>query len=142
MKFIPLNRFFADPRPPGLEPQPVACPDTMPRERPEIETQPMEVLVPQKDTSAAMKGLLNRLRNSSELLQLHLKHYHMSPAQFRHRTTCLRLSEDVHDRYKEVVQGCEHCVKKEPPCNGARLPAYGLTFVCDIIFIDRADVKI
>jgi hypothetical protein len=47
----------SDPRPPGLEPQLGAGPDTMPRERPVLGTQLMEVLVPKKDTSAAMKGL-------------------------------------------------------------------------------------
>jgi hypothetical protein len=52
---------------------------------------------------------LNRLRNSTERLKLQLKRYRMFPAQFRHRTSSLRLLEDVHDRYKEVVQGCEHC---------------------------------
>jgi len=72
----------SDTRPPGLELQPGAGPDTMPRERPTVGTQPMEVPVPQKDTSAAMKRLFNRFRNFSELLKLHLKHYHMSPAQF------------------------------------------------------------
>ena len=82
----------------------------MPRERSQIEIQPMEVIVPQKDSSAAMKRLVNRLKNSSELLKLLLKHYHMSPTQIRHRTSSLRLPEDVHDRYKEVVQGlCTLC---------------------------------
>ena len=90
----------SDPRLPGLEPQLGAGPDRMPRERPAIETQPMEVVVPQQDTLVAMKRLVNRLKKSSELLQLHLKQYHMSPAQFRHRTSSLRLPEDVHDRYK------------------------------------------
>jgi hypothetical protein len=32
-----------------------------------------KVLVPQKDTSAAMQILINRLRNPSDLLKLHLK---------------------------------------------------------------------
>jgi carbamoyltransferase len=57
----------------------------------------MEAPVPQKDTSASMKGLVNRLRNYYELLKLHLKHYHMSRAQCRHRTSSLHLQEYVHD---------------------------------------------
>ena len=101
----------ADRRPPSLELQPGASPDTMPRKRPTIETQPMEVIVPQKDTSTTMKILVTRMRNPSALLKLHLKHHHISSAQFRHRTSSLSLPANVHDRYKEVVQACEHCVK-------------------------------
>ena len=56
----PTASSSTDPRPPGLEPQLGSGPDTMPRERPALETQPMEVSVPQKDTSAAMKRLVNR----------------------------------------------------------------------------------
>ena len=59
----------SDPRPPGQEPQPGAGPDTMLRERPAIEIQPVEVSIPQKDTTAAMQRLVNCLRNSSELLK-------------------------------------------------------------------------
>ena len=81
----------------------------MPRERSSIEQSSHDSSVPIKDTSLAMKRLLFRLRKPEELLKLHLKRYHMSPAQFRHWTSSLRLPEDVHDRYKEVVQGCEHC---------------------------------
>ena len=102
----------------------------MPRERPAIEPLPMTHLLLQTDNSAAMERLVNRLRNSSELLKLDHKHYHMSPSQFRHRTSSLRLPEDVHDRYKEVVQGCEHCVKKKPPLqrskvSGLRADSFG-----------------
>ena len=114
----------------------------MPRERSAVETQPMEVPVLKKYTSAAMKILVARLKNSSERLKLHLKHYHMSPAQFRHRTCSLRLPEDVHDRYKEVVQGCEHCVKSKPPLQRSKVTGLRADNCGDIVFLDNADVKI
>ena len=89
-----------DPRPPGLELQPGAGLEPMPRERSSIEQSlplaPMTI----KDTSLAMRRLLFRLKKREELLKLHLKHYHMSPAQFRHRAASLRLPEEVHDQYK------------------------------------------
>ena len=87
------------PAPPGLEPQSGASLDTMPRERPTITTQSPDITVPLKDTYIVMQRLLNRLRNSTELLKLHLKHYHMSPAQFRHRTSRLRLPEDARENH-------------------------------------------
>ena len=64
--------------PPGLEPQSEAGLDTMPRGRPAITTQSLEVPVLQKDTSIATRRFLYRLRNSAALLKLHLKHYHAS----------------------------------------------------------------
>jgi hypothetical protein len=79
----------------------------MPRERSSNEQSSHDLQMPIKDTALAMQRLLIRLRKPEELLKLHLKHYHMSPAQFRHRTSSLRLPEDVHDQYKEVVQGRE-----------------------------------
>ena len=66
----------------------------------------------------------------------------MCPAQFRHRTSSLRLPEDVHDRYKEVVQGCEHCVKKKPPLQRSKVTGLRADNFGDIVFIDHADVKI
>ena len=83
--------------PPGLEPQSEAGLDTMPRERAASTIQLLEVSIPKKDNSMVMQKLLTRLRNSTELLNIHVKHYHMSPAQFRHRTSSLRLPEDVHE---------------------------------------------
>ena len=89
-----------------------------------------------------MSRLLARLSNQSELLKLHIKHYHMSPAQFKHRTSSLRLPEDIHDRYKEVVQGCAHCVKKKPPLQRSKVKCLRADGFGDIIVIDHADVKI
>jgi len=70
----------------------------MPRERSGTDLSSHDSSVPIKDTSLAMKRLLMRLRKPEELLNLHLKHYHMSLAQFRHRTSSLRLPEEVHDQ--------------------------------------------
>jgi len=71
----------------------------MPRERSSTEQSSYDSPMPIKDTSLAMKRLFVRLRKPEELLKLHLKHYHMSPAQFRHQTSSLRLPEEVHDQY-------------------------------------------
>ena len=97
--------------------------------------------MPIKDTSLAMNRLLFRLRKPEEILKLHLKHYHMSPAQFRHRTSSLRLPEEVHDQYKEVVQGCEHCRMKKPPVQRSKISGLRSANFGDLVFIDHADVK-
>ena len=81
----------------------------VPRERLSEEPKTEKVPTQPKEVLAAMSKLLARLRNPLELLKLHLKHYHMSLAPLKHRTSSLRLPEDIHDRYKEMVQSCEHC---------------------------------
>ena len=66
----------------------------------------------------------------------------MSPAQFRHRTSSLRLPEEVRDQYKEVVQGCEHCGMKKPPLQRRKISGVRADSFGDLIFIDHADAKI
>ena len=62
-----------DPRPPGLEPQPGADLEPMPRERSSDEHNSLDLQRPIKDTYLAMTRLLIRLRKPEELLKLHLK---------------------------------------------------------------------
>ena len=66
----------------------------------------------------------------------------MSPAQFRHRTSSLRLPEDIHDLYKDVAQDGEHCIKKKPLAQRSKVIGLGAVNFVDIVCIDHADVKI
>ena len=119
-----------EPRPPGLGPPLGVFSDvSVPRERPDASLQkPKEPIAPMLQNHA-------RLRNLVELVKLHLKHYHMSPAQFEHRTSNLHLPEDVHELSKDVVQGCQHCFKnkgllcKHSKVTGLRADNFG-----DIVF--------
>ena len=111
----PLEGSSDGPRPPGLEPPlGVSSDDSSPHERSEGNLQKP------KKTTSAMFQIHSRLRNPAELLKLHLKHDHMSFAQFRHRTSSLRLPEDIHELYTDVVQDCEHCIKKSHVCREAK----------------------
>ena len=47
----------------------------------------------------AYKKMLRRLEDSVELYKLHVKHYHMSPTQFRRRTAMLGLPDSVYQKY-------------------------------------------
>ena len=66
----------------------------------------------------------------------------MSPAQFRHRTSSLRLPEDLYDKFKEIVQGCEHCVKKKPPLQRSKVLGLRADNFGDLVLIDHADAGI
>ena len=52
---------------------------------------------------------------------------------------CLKV---IHELYKEVVQGCEHCTKKIPPLQRSTSTGLRADINRDIVFIDHADVQI
>ena len=58
--------------------------------------------------------LRKQLAKKSELLKLHLKHYRMSLAQFRRRTSELYLPEGVYRSSDSVVKDCEIRQKTKP----------------------------
>ena len=47
--------------------------------------------------------MLEKLNNDVELYKLHVKHYHMSSAQFRRRTSMLGLPGEIYDKYDRIV---------------------------------------
>ena len=59
--------------------------------------------------SPALQRMLEKLRNDVELYKLHVKHYHMSPAQFRRRTSMLGLPGEIYDKYDRIVKSCKVC---------------------------------
>ena len=51
----------------------------------------------------ALQRIINKLLNVRNLKDLHLKHYHMSSAQFKKRTTHLDIPGKVYDLHQHVV---------------------------------------
>jgi len=74
----------------------------------------------------AYKKMLRKLEDSVELYKLHVKHYHMSPTQFRRRTSMLGLPDSVYEKYEDMCNKCRVCVvlplhrRREPG-----FPAFG-----------------
>ena len=60
-----------------------------------------------------------KLRNDVELYKLHVKHYHMSPAQFRRRTSMLGLPGEIYDKYDRIVNpvrfAAHPCLRRREP---------------------------
>ena len=54
----------------------------------------------------AYRKMLQRLEDKVELYKLHVKHYHMSPTQFRRRVSMLKLPDSVLEKYESVVRSC------------------------------------
>ena len=74
-------------------------------------------------------------------MKLHLKHYHMTPNQFRRRTSALKLPEEIHRLYQETSKRCDGCNEGAPApsrsiVTGLRADSFG-----DLIFVDHAKVR-
>ena len=54
----------------------------------------------------AYRKMIKRLDDKVELYKLHVKHYHMSPTQFRRRTNMLNLPDRIYEKYEEVYNKC------------------------------------
>ena len=90
----------------------------------------------------ALRNFTNKLSVERNLRDHHLKHYHMSTAQFKKRTTYLDIPGKVHDLYQHVVKTCPFCASTKPRpdrsrVNGSRLEEFG-----DLIFLDHSSTKI
>ena len=57
----------------------------------------------------ALQKIINKLSDVRNLKDLHLKHHHMSSAQFKKRTTHLDFPGKLSDLYKHVVKTCPSC---------------------------------
>ena len=85
--------------------------------------------------------LLEKLRSDVELYKLHVKHYHMSPAQFRRRTSMLGLPGEIYDRYDRIVKSCKVCSTSVPSPPRARIAGLRASSFGDLIFVDHAEIN-
>ena len=85
--------------------------------------------------------MLEKLRNEVQLYKLHVKHYHMSPAQFRRRTSMLGMPGEIYDKYDRVVKSCKVCSTSVPSPPRARIAGLRASSLGDLIFADHAEIK-
>ena len=85
--------------------------------------------------------MLEKLNNDVELYKLHVKHYHMSPAQFRRRTSMLGLPGEIYDKYNRIVKGCRVCSTSVPTPPRARIAGLRASSFGDLIFVDHEEIK-
>ena len=62
-----------------------------------------------KKVNEALRKIINKLCAERNLRDLLLKHYHMSTAQFKKRTTHLDIPGRICDLYQHVVKTCPFC---------------------------------
>ena len=85
--------------------------------------------------------LHQRLSKRTELLKLHMKHYHMSTAQFIRRTSELCLPEGVYRLYDGVVKDCEICQKTKPAPPRSRFSGVRAKDFGDVVFMDHSEIR-
>ena len=61
-----------------------------------------------------LQKITNKLSDVRNLKDLHVKHYHVSSAQFKNRTTHLDIPGKVYDFYQHVVKTCPCCNSTKP----------------------------
>ena len=91
--------------------------------------------------SPQYQRMLEKLNNDVELYKLHVKHYHMSSAQFRRRTSMLGLPGEIYDKYDRIVKGCRVCSTSVPTPPRARIAGLRASSFGDLIFVDHEEIK-
>ena len=90
----------------------------------------------------SLRRIHSKLQNETELLKLHLKHFHMSLEQFKRRTSALNLPDSVYAKYELVVKKCEACMESRPPPPRSRISGLRAVNFGDLVFIDHGSVKL
>ena len=85
--------------------------------------------------------MLEKLNDEVELYKLHVKHYHMSPAQFRRRTSMLGLPGEIYDKYDRIFRTCRVCSTSVPTPPRARVAGLRASSFGDLIFVDHEEIK-
>eukprot|EP00435_Cladocopium_sp_Y103_P060445 s116_g22.t1 len=85
---------------------------------------------------------MRKLEDSVELYKLHIKHYHMSPTQFRRRTSMLGIPDSVHEKHEDVVNKCRVCSTSVAPPPRARVSGIRSSNFGDVIFGDYAEITL
>ena len=95
-----------------------------------------------KSEGEALRKIINKLSDERNLKDLHLKHYHMSTAQFKNMTTYLDVPGRIYDIYQHVVKTCPFCNSIKPRPERSRVSKRRAEEFGDLIFLDHGSAKI
>ena len=87
-----------------------------------------------KAEGEALCKIINKLSDERNLRVLHLRHYHMSTAQFKKRTTHLDIPGKVYDHYQDVLKTCPFCNSTKPRPESSRVSGLRAEEFGDLIF--------
>ena len=110
-----------------------------------LEPRRVSVPLPDREMQAmtpAYRKMLRRLNDKVELYKFHVKHYHMSPSQFRRRTSMLGLPDEIYEKYQEVYNKCRVCSTTVAPPPRARISGIRASQFGDVIFVDHCEIEL
>ena len=90
--------------------------------------------------SKADREATNKLQKGS-LRNLHLKHYHMSVAQFKRRTNHLDILGMIYDLHHHVVKIHPFCKSTKPRPDRSRVSGFRAEEFGELIFLDHGSTK-
>ena len=90
----------------------------------------------------ALRNITKKLSDERNLRDLHLKHYHMSTAQFKKRTTHLDIPGKVYGLHQHVVKTCPFCNSTKPRPDRSRVSGLRTGEFGDLIFSDHRSTNI
>ena len=110
-----------------------------------LEPRRVSVPLPDREMQAmtpAYRKMLRRLNDKVELYKFHVKHYHMSPSQFRRRTSMLGLPDEIYEKHQEVYNKCRVCSTTVAPPPRARISGIRASHLGDVIFVDHCEIEL
>ena len=110
-----------------------------------LEPRRISVPLPGSEAQAltpAYRKMIKRLDDKVELYKLHVKHYHMSPTQFRRRTSMLNLPDRIYEKYEDVYKKCRVCSMSVAPPPRAKISGIRASVFGDVIFVDHCEIEL
>ena len=110
-----------------------------------LEPRRISVPLPGSEAQAltpAYRKMIKRLDDMVELYKLHVKQYHMSPTQFRRRTSMLNLPDRIYEKYEEVYNKCRVCSMSVAPPARAKVSGMRASVFGDVIFVDHCEIAL
>ena len=95
-----------------------------------------------KADGEALGNIINKLSDERNLKDFHLKHYHLSTAQFKKRTTHLDILGRIFDFSQHVEKTCPFCNSTQPRAERSRESRLREEELGDVIFPDHGSAKI
>ena len=110
-----------------------------------LEPRRISVPLPGSEAQAltpAYRKMIKRLDDKVELYKLHVKHYHMSPTQFRRRTSMLNLPERIYEKYEDVFNKCRVCSMPVAPPPRAKISGIRASVFGGVVFVDHCEIEL
>ena len=128
--------------PRGWDPQPDEEAEDKPEPKVEAKVEEKKELSPKGTLSLALPRIHDKLQSPTELLKLHLKHYHMSTEQFKRRTSALKLPKEIYDKYDQITKSSDTCSLAKIAPSRAKVSGIRSEVFGEFTFIDHGKVSV